>query len=150
MREEESEVHDSPTGWVAAHIRRYVAGEGSSGHLLYGKPTLLLTTRGRRSGMLRRTGLIYAEDAGNYVVVGSNGGSDQHPHWYLNLRADPRVRVQVIAERFVAVAREAEGEERTRLWEVMTAVFPQYESYRGKTGRRIPVVVLEPRRAAPE
>lgn len=103
---------------------------------------------GRRSGVLRRTGLIYGEDAGDYVVVGSNGGSDRHPHWYLNALAEPRVRVQVAAETFDAVAREAQGEERTRLWEAMAVIFPQYLSYRKQTGRRIPVVVLEPRRPA--
>ncbi|MBM7092591.1 nitroreductase family deazaflavin-dependent oxidoreductase [Streptomyces sp. SID9913] len=147
-RDEPGEVLDSPTGWVAGHVRRYVESDGARGHIWYGKPTLLLTTRGRRSGVLRRTGLIYGEDAGNYVVVGSNGGSDRHPHWYLNALAEPRVRVQVAAETFDAVAREAEGEERDRLWVAMAVIFPQYLSYRKQTGRRIPVVVLEPRRPA--
>ncbi|GFH38171.1 nitroreductase family deazaflavin-dependent oxidoreductase [Streptomyces pacificus] len=142
--DEQDEVLDSPTGWVATHIRHYVASEGASGHIWYGKPTLLLTARGRRSGTLRRTGLIYGEDGGNYLVVASNGGSDRHPHWYLNLLADPRVRVQVAAETFDAVAREAEDGERARLWEVMAAIFPQYESYQKQTERKIPVVVLEP------
>lgn len=142
--DEENEVLDSSTGWVATHVRRYVASQGSNGHIWYGKPTLVLTTRGRKSGALRRTGLIYGEDQGNYVVVGSNGGSDQHPHWYLNLLAEPRVQVRVAAETFEAAAREAEGEERARLWEAMTEIFPQYKSYRKKTDRTIPVVVLEP------
>ncbi|MFC9745647.1 nitroreductase family deazaflavin-dependent oxidoreductase [Streptomyces niveus] len=142
----EDEVLESPTGWVATHVRRYAASEGERGHIWYGKPTLLLTTRGRTSGALRRTGLIYGEDGGGYVVVGSNGGSDAHPHWYLNLLAEPQVRVQVAAERFEAVAREADGAERDRLWEAMTVIFPQYKGYRKKTDRRIPVVVLEPKR----
>ncbi|MFF7309505.1 MULTISPECIES: nitroreductase/quinone reductase family protein [unclassified Streptomyces] len=145
---EQDEVLDSPTGWVATHVRRYVASEGSKGHIWYGKPTLLLTTRGRSSGALRRTGLIYGEDQGNYVVVGSNGGSDRHPHWYLNLLAEPRVRVQVAADTFEAVAREAEEGERDRLWEAMTVIFPQYKSYRKKTDRKIPVIVLEPQEPA--
>jgi len=145
--DEQDDVLDSPTGWVATHVRRYVSSAGANGHIWYGKPTLLLTTRGRRSGALRRTGLIYGEDDGNYVVVGSNAGSDHHPHWYLNLLAEPRARVQVAAETFDAVAREAEGEERARLWQAMTEIFPQYKSYRKKTSRKIPVVVLEPRSA---
>lgn len=144
--DEQGEVLDSSTSWVATHVRRYVASEGGKGHIWYGKPTLVLTTQGRKSGALRRTGLIYGEDQGNYVVVGSNGGSDAHPHWYRNLLVEPRVLVQVAAERFEADAREAEGEERDRLWEAMTVIFPQYKSYRKKTDRQIPVVVLEPRR----
>lgn len=142
--DEKDEVLDSPTGWVASHVRGYVSSGGGSGHIWYGKPTLLLVTRGRKSGLLRRTGLIYGEDGGDYVVVGSNGGSDHHPHWYLNLLAEPRVRVQVGAETFDAVAREAEGEERERLFAAMTSIFPQYESYRRQADREIPVVVLEP------
>ncbi|MFC7978790.1 nitroreductase family deazaflavin-dependent oxidoreductase [Streptomyces cinereoruber] len=141
----QDEVLDSSTGWVATHVRRYLASDGASGHIWYGKPTLVLTTRGRTSGALRRTGLIYGEDGGNFVVVGSNGGSDRNPQWYLNLLADPRARIQVAADVHEVVAREAEGEERDRLWDAMAAIFPQYKSYRKKTERRIPVVVLEPR-----
>ncbi|AVH94698.1 MULTISPECIES: nitroreductase family deazaflavin-dependent oxidoreductase [Streptomyces] len=141
----QDEVLDSSTGWVATHVRRYLASDGASGHIWYGKPTLVLTTRGRTSGALRRTGLIYGEDGGNFVVVGSNGGSDRNPQWYLNLLADPRARIQVAADVHEVVAREAEGEERDRLWDAMVAIFPQYKSYRKKTERRIPVVVLEPR-----
>ncbi|MEW5655183.1 nitroreductase/quinone reductase family protein, partial [Streptomyces cinereoruber] len=94
----QDEVLDSSTGWVATHVRRYLASDGASGHIWYGKPTLVLTTRGRTSGALRRTGLIYGEDGGNFVVVGSNGGSDRNPQWYLNLLADPRARIQVAAD----------------------------------------------------
>ncbi|MFF3756985.1 nitroreductase family deazaflavin-dependent oxidoreductase [Streptomyces sp. NPDC002185] len=141
----QDEAQDSPTSWVATHVRRYLASDGAKGHIWYGKPTLVLTHRGRTSGALRRTGLIYGEDEANFVVVGSNGGSDLHPQWYLNLLADPRARIQVAADVHEVVAREAEGAERDRLWDAMAAIFPQYKSYRKKTERRIPVVVLEPR-----
>ncbi|MYX17114.1 nitroreductase family deazaflavin-dependent oxidoreductase [Streptomyces sp. SID8374] len=141
----QDEALDSSTSWVATHVRRYLASDGASGHIWYGKPTLVLTHRGRTSGALRRTGLIYGEDDGNFVVVGSNGGSDLHPQWYLNLLADPRARIQVAADVHEVAAREAEGTERDRLWDAMAAIFPQYKSYRKKTERRIPVVVLEPR-----
>ena len=79
-------VTDSPTGWVAKHVRKYVESDGKKGHRWSGVDTLLLTTRGRSTGKLRRTALIYGEDRGRYIVVASNGGAKTHPHWYQNLR----------------------------------------------------------------
>jgi deazaflavin-dependent oxidoreductase (nitroreductase family) len=105
-------------------------------------PTLLLTTRGRKSGLLRRTALIYGRDADAYLVVASEGGSPRHPSWYLNLEADPQVHVQVGAEEFDAQARPATPEERARLWPEMTRIWPAYDGYQRKTDREIPVVVL--------
>jgi len=137
-------VTDSPTGWVARHIQEYASSGGRRGHHRWGVTHLLLTTRGRRSGTLRRTALIYRQDGERYVVVASNGGSPRHPAWYLNLRSDPRVAVQVGGETFAASARPAEGEERERLWELMAEVWPDYRRYQQRTGREIPVVVLEP------
>jgi deazaflavin-dependent oxidoreductase (nitroreductase family) len=93
---------DSPVDWVAQHTRQYVATNGAQGHLWNGVPTLLLTTIGRRSGRPRRTALIYGRDGDRYVVVASKGGAPEHPLWYLNLRAQPEVEVQVGAERFRA------------------------------------------------
>jgi deazaflavin-dependent oxidoreductase (nitroreductase family) len=139
----EEEVLDSPTRWVARHVRRYVQTDGSSGHRWNGRNTLLLTTRGRRSGKLRRTALIYGRDGDRYLVVASNGGARNHPYWYLNLTAQPEVRVQVGAERFAALARTAGAEERPRLWRLMAEIWPDYERYQKRTGREIPVVVLE-------
>lgn len=138
------DVIDNPTGWVAAHIRRYVASDGAKGHTWYGKPTLLITTVGRSSGARRRTALIYGQDGGNYVVVGSNGGKPDHPNWYLNLLANPEVDLQVGADRLSCRARLASDEERQRLWPLMAAILPQYNTYQKKTSRKIPVVVLEP------
>jgi deazaflavin-dependent oxidoreductase (nitroreductase family) len=140
------EILDSPTPWVARHVRRYVESGGASGHRWSGQDTLLLTTRGRRSGKLRRTALIYGRDADRYVVVASNGGKPTHPAWYLNLTAAPGVRVQVGSDTFDATASTAGGPERQRLWRLMAARFPTYDSYQrraGKAGRQIPVVVLE-------
>jgi hypothetical protein len=91
MRQEE--VFDNPTGWVNKHIRGYVASDGKRGHRWNGVNTLLLTTRGRKSGTLRRTALIYGRDGDRYLVVGSRGGAQQHPAWYLNLVANPEVAV---------------------------------------------------------
>lgn len=136
---------DSPVSWVADHIRRYVDSGGRRGHRWSGVNTLLLTTRGRNTGRRRRTALIYRCDGGRYVVVASNGGKDLHPQWYLNLRRDPHVELQVAAERFLAYARVVEGDERERLWQLMAEVWPDYERHRRRTTRTIPVVVLLPR-----
>jgi deazaflavin-dependent oxidoreductase (nitroreductase family) len=136
---------DSPVKWVAEHVHRYVISDGKSGHRWSGVFTLLITTRGRKSGMLRRTALIYGQDEDRYVVVASNGGKDRHPSWYLNLLENPEVQVQVGAEKFAALARPAASEERPRLWELMAAIFPMYENFQKKTRREIPVVILERR-----
>jgi deazaflavin-dependent oxidoreductase (nitroreductase family) len=142
----QEEVFDSPTGWVAAHIRRYVESDGRRGQRWNGVDTLLLTTRGRRSGKLRRTALIYGRDGDRYLVVASNGGARNHPSWYRNLVEHPEVEVQVGADRFAARARTASAEEKPPLWRLMASIFPQYDSYQrraGKKGRDIPVVILE-------
>ncbi|MFX0594307.1 nitroreductase family deazaflavin-dependent oxidoreductase [Melissospora conviva] len=138
------QVLDSPQSWVADHIRTYVESEGLQGHEWRpGVYTLLLTTRGRRSGQLRRTALIYGRDGDRYLVVASQGGAPSHPYWYLNLLADPEVQVQVGSEVFTARARTADARERARMWATMAAIWPQYDDYQAKTGREIPVVVLE-------
>ncbi|MFI6262249.1 nitroreductase family deazaflavin-dependent oxidoreductase [Micromonospora sp. NPDC051006] len=138
------QVVDSPTSWVADHIHRYVQTGGADGHEWRpGVFTLLLTTRGRRSGKPRRTALIYGRDGENYLVVASQGGAPEHPAWYRNLLADPVVEVQVGAETFTARARTATPEEKPRMWKTMAAIWPAYDDYQTKTDREIPVVVLE-------
>jgi deazaflavin-dependent oxidoreductase (nitroreductase family) len=137
------EVLDSPTGWVHRHVRRYVETGGRSGHRWHGVQTLLLTTRGRKTGKLRRTALIYGRDSDRYLVVASKGGAATHPLWYRNLTADPEVQVQVGAERFTARARTASPEEKPRLWRLMAEIWPDYDRYQQRTSREIPVVVLE-------
>ena len=140
---------DSPVGWVARHIGEYVESGGTRGHRRWGVTTLLLTTRGRRTGTLRRTGLIYGTDGDRYVVVASNGGKPDNPAWLLNLRADPDVEVQVGEETFAGRARVATGDERERLWRSMADMWPDYDKYRQKATREIPVVVLERRSDPP-
>jgi deazaflavin-dependent oxidoreductase (nitroreductase family) len=135
---------DPAPGWQLDHLREYVQTDGEDGHLWMGVPTLLLTTVGRRSGQARRTPLIYGEDAGRYLVVASKGGSPEHPAWYLNLEADPRVLVQIKGDVFEAVAHTATDEEKPALWQIMTAIWPAYDEYQTKTDRPIPVVVLTP------
>ncbi|MCX4386431.1 nitroreductase family deazaflavin-dependent oxidoreductase [Micromonospora peucetia] len=138
------QVLDSPQDWVADHIRRYVETDGAEGHEWQpGVFTLLLTTRGRRSGKLRRTALIYGRDGDAYLVVASQGGDPKHPAWYLNLLDEPLVEVQVGGERFTARARTATAREKPRMWSTMAAAWPAYDDYQAKTDREIPVVVLE-------
>ncbi|WBB70689.1 nitroreductase family deazaflavin-dependent oxidoreductase [Micromonospora sp. WMMD812] len=138
------QVLDSPTGWVADHIRRYLETDGADGHEWRpGVFTLLLTTRGRHSGKLRRTALIYGRDEDRYLVVASQGGAPEHPAWFLNLLADPHAEVQVEGERFTARARPATPEEKPRMWATMAGIWPAYDEYQTKTDREIPVVVLE-------
>ena len=138
------EILDNPTGWVAEHIRRYVESGGKRGHRFYGHDALLLTTRGRKSGKLRRTALYYGRDGDRYVLVASDGGARRSPAWYLNLLENPVVGVQVRDERFAALARPATAEERPRLWELMTGIFPKYEDYQRRRKRELPVVMVEP------
>lgn len=125
------------------HVERYTETDGAEGHDWQGTTTLLLTTTGRKSGRRHTTPLIYREYDGAYLVVASNGGADEPPAWYLNLQADPRVEVQVLADRFTAAARTASPEEKPAMWQTMTATWPAYDDYQKKTTREIPVVVLE-------
>lgn len=133
---------------MAQHIRDYVESDGERGHLDRGVPALLLTTRGRRTGELRRTALFYGRDGDRYLLVASNGGSATHPAWYLNLQADPEVTVQVGAERLAARARTATADEKPRLWRIMADRFPKYDEYEAGTPRDIPVVIVEPHAVA--
>jgi deazaflavin-dependent oxidoreductase (nitroreductase family) len=143
-REQEGqEVFDSPTGWVARHVCSYVETEGKKGHLYHGMPTLLLTTRGRRSGKLRRTALIYGREGDRYVLVASNAGVTHHPAWYLNLIEHPDVELQVGPDRFAARARAATAEEKPRMWGLMLSIFARYGAYQERASRDIPVVIME-------
>lgn len=139
--------------WVQAHIDRYRATAGEDGHIWGGHdgslavPCLLLTTTGRKSGKPTTTALIYGTDGGDHVIVASTGGRPDHPLWYYNIMADPKVELQVKADKFGAVAETVTGAERTRLWRMMAKVFPPYDEYqeRAKATREIPVVVLKRR-----
>jgi len=130
-------------GWIADHLAKYLATNGADGHIWNGVPTLLLTTTGRKSGEARTLPLIYGKDGARYVIVASRGGAPDHPGWYKNLVARHEVRLQVGADKFGARASTAKGAERTRLWQVMTKIWPAYDEYQKKTAREIPVVVLE-------
>lgn len=137
------EPKDSPVDWVNDHIRRYVESGGAEGHDWRGTTNLLLTTTGRRTGTRHRTALIYRAVGGDVVVVASKGGAPKHPAWFLNLEANPDVRVQVKDQEYAGRARVTEGAERERLWPLMVEVWPDYANYQKKTDRQIPVIVIE-------
>lgn len=141
------QITNSPTGWVAAHIQDYLESDGEKGHEWYGVNALLLTTLGRKSGKLRRTALYYGQDEDRYLVVASNGGDADAPAWYLNLTANPEIQVQIKADKFTAIARIANPEEKPRLWKLMATLFPKYDEYQRNTQRDIPVVVIERKKA---
>ena len=132
-----------PPGWQQAHAKRYIETGGRDGHIWEGVTTLLLTTKGRRSGQPRTTPLIYGRAGERYLVVASRGGAPAHPDWYQNLVAEPVVQVQVMAERFSARAHTATAAERPALWKTMAAIWPPYDEYQKRTTREIPVVLLE-------
>jgi deazaflavin-dependent oxidoreductase (nitroreductase family) len=110
-----------------------------------GQPVLAVETIGAKSGQARRTPLVYATDGDRIVLVASKGGAPKHPAWYHNLKANPDVQVWAKGRSGRYRAREAEGDERARLWQVACEVYPGYETYQERTGgRRIPVMVLDP------
>ncbi|MEV8366380.1 nitroreductase family deazaflavin-dependent oxidoreductase [Streptomyces niveus] len=126
------------------HVKRYQETDGEVGHEWEkGTTTLILTTTGRKSGEQRSTPLIYRPYGDDVLVVASKGGSDSPPLWYLNIQADPEVRVQVKGDRYTARARNATPEEKPEMWRRMAEVWPDYDEYQTKTDREIPVVVLE-------
>src|SRR5690242_13585059 len=115
----------------AEHVRRYRETDGEVGHIWKeGATVLLLTTTGRRTGKAHTFPLIYGLDGDTPVVVASKGGAPSHPGWYRNLKAHPEAEVQILGERFRVRARDAEGDERERLWRLMNEIWPHYEEYR--------------------
>jgi deazaflavin-dependent oxidoreductase (nitroreductase family) len=131
---------------MGGHAAVYRASRGLIGHRFPGSPPMLLLDHvGARSATRRTSPLVYGVDGANLVLVASKGGYPKNPAWFHNLRANPDTSVQVGPRVRNVRARVAEGEERKRLWSLMVGVYPGYESYRRRTEREIPLVVLEPR-----
>lgn len=126
------------------HTPLYRLTKGRLGGSMRGAPVLILTTNGRKTGKRRANPLLYQQDGDAYVVVGSAGGQARHPAWYLNLVANPSVEIEVSGRKLTARAETAGGQERARLWQKMTAVWPPYDDYQRKTDRELPVVLLKP------
>jgi deazaflavin-dependent oxidoreductase (nitroreductase family) len=117
-------------------------GQATSGPFL-GRPVLILTTTGAKSGERRESPLAYTRDGDDIVIVASMGGAPRNPAWYHNLVANPRVTVELGGETFQADARVTDPEERRRLYDRHAEVFPGFRDYEAKTSRTIPVIVLK-------
>ncbi|WP_055566720.1 nitroreductase family deazaflavin-dependent oxidoreductase [Streptomyces atriruber] len=130
--------------WSNEQTELYESSGGTRGTTLQGKPVVLLVSVGAKSGKLRKNPLMRVEHAGQYAVVASKGGDPAHPSWYHNLVAQPHVELQDGPVKKDYRARIVSGEERQLWWERAVAVWPQYDEYRAKTDREIPVFVLTP------
>ncbi|MGX1544603.1 nitroreductase family deazaflavin-dependent oxidoreductase [Streptomyces adustus] len=142
----EGEYEPSTQQWVRDQVELYESSGGTKGTTLMdtGLPVILLTTRGAKSGKIRKTPLMRVEHDGHYAAVASLGGAPKHPVWYHNVKADPQVELQDGPVKQDMTAREVTGEEKAAWWQRAVAAFPQYAEYQKKTSREIPVFVLEP------
>jgi deazaflavin-dependent oxidoreductase (nitroreductase family) len=138
------EYEPSPAAWVREQVEKYESSGGTEGTTLRGLPVIVLTTRGAKSGKLRKTPLMRVEHDGRYAAVASLGGAPKHPVWYHNVLADPHVELQDGPAKGDYVAREVTGEEKATWWERAVAAYPDYADYQRKTDREIPLFVLEP------
>ena len=136
----------SPTQWVRDQVELYESSGGTEGTTLLdtGLPVIVLTTRGAKSGSIRKTPLMRVEHDGRYAVVASQGGAPKHPVWYHNIKAEPLVELQDGPVKQDFKAREITGAERDEWWDRAVAAYPPYAEYQTKTDRVIPVFVLEP------
>jgi deazaflavin-dependent oxidoreductase (nitroreductase family) len=142
----EGEYEPSRWDWVRDQVEEYEASGGAEGATLRetGLPIVIITTRGRRTGKVRKFAVMRVEHDGEYAIIGSKGGAPEHPGWYHNLVADPNVMVQDGPEPFDAVVRLVSGDERAQWWERGVELFPPYAEYAEKTDREIPVFVASP------
>lgn len=140
----QGDYEPSPSGYVREQVERYEATGGAEGGTMRGRPVVILSTVGAKSGKVRKTPLMRVEHEGSYAVVASQGGAPDHPQWYANVLADPQVALQDGPTRQVMRARVATGAERALWWDRAVAAWPDYAEYQQRTDRVIPVLVLEP------
>lgn len=126
-------------------IEQFRADRSSNGDAFKGRPLLLLTTTGARSGQRRTTPMMYVRDWERLLVIASNAGAPKHPDWYYNLLAHPHVTVEVGRDTYDATAIVTEGAERQRLWERIVEQYPFFADHQAKVTRQIPVIALERR-----
>ena len=134
----------STAGWARKQAERYEASDGAEASDLRGRPVIVLTSVGAKTGKLRKTALMRVEHDGDYAVVASMGGAPKHPVWYYNLKANPHVELQDGPTKRDYRAREVSGTEKAAWWARAVEAWPDYAKYQTKTTREIPVFVLEP------
>lgn len=137
------EYEPSTAGWAREQAELYEATNGAEGNEMRGRPVIILTSVGAKSGKLRKTALMRVEHDGVYAVVASLGGAPRHPVWYFNITEQPHVELQDGAVKHDYLAREVIGAEKSVWWERAVATWPDYANYQEKTDRQIPVFVLE-------
>ncbi|GGS53365.1 MULTISPECIES: nitroreductase family deazaflavin-dependent oxidoreductase [Actinokineospora] len=140
----QGEYEPSPEKHVREQVELYESSGGTEGTTMRGMPVVILTTRGAKSGKIRKTPLMRVEHDGKYAVVASLGGAPQHPVWYHNVKADPVVELQDGPRRQDMRAREVTGDEKAFWWDKAVEAYPDYADYQRNTDREIPVFVLEP------
>jgi F420H(2)-dependent quinone reductase len=138
------EYEPSPSEWVRNQVAEYERSGGASGNTLRDVPVIILTTKGAKTGKIRKCALMRVEHDGRYAAVASLGGAPNNPVWYHNVLADPHVELQDGPTPIDMTAREVTGEEKAEWWARAAAVWPDYDEYQRKTDREIPVFVLEP------
>jgi deazaflavin-dependent oxidoreductase (nitroreductase family) len=138
------EYQPGTSSWSRRHVEQYEATNGQKSGDMRGRPVVVLTTVGAKTGKLRKTALMRVEHGGVYAVVASLGGSARNPKWYYNLKENPHVELQDGAAKRDYLAHEALGEEKAVWWARAVDAFPDYAGYQKRTKRQIPVFVLEP------
>ena len=137
------EYEPGTSAWSREQTELYEGTNGEKGGDLRGRPVIVLTSVGARTGKLRKTALMRVEHAGVYAVVASLGGAPKNPAWYHNLKANPHVELQDGATKRDYLAREVSGDEKAVWWERAVETFPDYAKYQARTDRQIPVFVLD-------
>lgn len=140
----DGEYEPSTFDWVRKQVEAYEASGGTEATTIVGRPVVVVTSRGARSGKLRKNPVMRVEHGGCYAAVASLGGAPRHPVWYFNLLAEPLVEVQDGPAKRDYRARLVEGGEKALWWQRAVAAYPEYEEYQARTEREIPVFVLEP------
>ena len=147
----DGEYGPSTSDWARTAAERYEASNGTESNTLRGRPIIVLTSVGAKSGKLRKTALMRVEHDGVYAVVASLGGAPRNPAWYHNLRKNPHVELQDGATKRDYLARELSGDEKAHWWVRAVEAWPDYAAYQKRTSRQIPVFVLDPfEEASPE
>jgi deazaflavin-dependent oxidoreductase (nitroreductase family) len=140
----EGHYEPSPVDWVRNQVEQFESSDGREGNTMKDLPVIVLTTKGARTGNIRKSPLMRVEHDGKYLIVASLGGAPSHPVWYHNAVANPTVEIQDGATRQDMATRELDGDEREVWWKRAVDAFPPYAEYQEKTSRVIPILICEP------